>query len=301
MLTIGDFSHLGQVSVRTLRLYDELSLLKPAQVDRFTGYRYYSIDQLPRLNRILTLKDLDFSLEQIAGLLNDSLSADQLRGMFTLKQRQIEKEVHEGQARLARVATRLKQIEQEGQLPGYDVMLKTVGPQAVISLRQVVPTPAEMGRRRCALYSALYDWLEQHQLEPAGLELALYHHSEFSEYNIDMEVAVPVSPLPRQAAAPPLPTGEAVTGRELPAVPEMASVIYQGPAEGVGSAIIALWRWIGLNDYATHGPYREIHLYGRELELTSGRVPVTLELQVPVEKLPASARRAVADHQRATP
>ncbi|HET7143120.1 MAG TPA: helix-turn-helix domain-containing protein, partial [Anaerolineales bacterium] len=82
MLSIGDFSQLGQVSVRTLRLYDELRLFKPARVDRFTGYRYYSVDQLPRLNRILMLKDLGLSLEQIARLLKDNLTADQLRGML---------------------------------------------------------------------------------------------------------------------------------------------------------------------------------------------------------------------------
>src|SRR5690348_9109071 len=59
---ISDFSRLSQVSMRTLRYYDEIGLLKPGQVDCATGYRYYSIDQLPRLNRILALKDLGFEL-----------------------------------------------------------------------------------------------------------------------------------------------------------------------------------------------------------------------------------------------
>ena len=61
MFKIGDFSKLSRVSVKTLRYYDELGLLKPANVDDFTGYRYYVIDQMPRLNRILALKDLGFS------------------------------------------------------------------------------------------------------------------------------------------------------------------------------------------------------------------------------------------------
>jgi DNA-binding transcriptional MerR regulator len=78
MFRIGDFSQLGQVSIRTLRLYDELNLLKPAQIDKFTGYRYYTIDQLPRLNRILALKDLGLSLDQIGDLLKRDLPADQL-------------------------------------------------------------------------------------------------------------------------------------------------------------------------------------------------------------------------------
>ena len=65
MLKIGDFSKLSQVPVKTLRYYDEIGLLKPVQVDRFTSYRYYSFEQLRRLNRILALKDLGLSLEQI--------------------------------------------------------------------------------------------------------------------------------------------------------------------------------------------------------------------------------------------
>jgi len=63
MFKIGEFSKLSQVTVKTLRYYDEIGLLKPAEVDRFTSYRYYSVDQLPRLNRILALKDLGLSLE----------------------------------------------------------------------------------------------------------------------------------------------------------------------------------------------------------------------------------------------
>ena len=57
MFKIGDFSKLGQVSVRMLRHYDQLGLLKPGQIDKFTGYRYYAVEQLVRLNRILFFKD----------------------------------------------------------------------------------------------------------------------------------------------------------------------------------------------------------------------------------------------------
>ena len=82
MFKIGDFSKLIQVSVKKLRYYDEIGLLKPVQVDRFTGYRYYSFEQLPRLNRILALKDLGLSLEQIVQLLNEAVPANTIRGMF---------------------------------------------------------------------------------------------------------------------------------------------------------------------------------------------------------------------------
>ena len=86
MFRIGEFSKLSQVPVKTLRYYDEIGLLRPAKVDDFTGYRYYSADQLPRLNRILALKDLDLSLAQIGELLDGDLPAEQMRGMLRLKQ-----------------------------------------------------------------------------------------------------------------------------------------------------------------------------------------------------------------------
>ena len=98
MLKIGDFSQLGQVSVRTLHHYDERGLSKPAETDGWTGYRFYSVDQLPRLHRILALKDLGFSLDQIGRLVEDDVPAEQLRGMLALKQAEIERQLTQGQA-----------------------------------------------------------------------------------------------------------------------------------------------------------------------------------------------------------
>ena len=63
MFRIGEFSRFSRVSVKMLRHYDELGLLTPAHVDPQSNYRYYSADQLPRLHRIVALKDLGFRLE----------------------------------------------------------------------------------------------------------------------------------------------------------------------------------------------------------------------------------------------
>ena len=93
MFRIGEFSKLSQVSVKTLRYYDQIGLLHPAEVDRFTSYRYYSTDQLHRLNRILALKDLGLSLEQIGLVLDHDLSPDELRGMLRMKQLELEQQV----------------------------------------------------------------------------------------------------------------------------------------------------------------------------------------------------------------
>ena len=55
MFRIGEFSKLMQVSIRMLRYYDEKEILKPAEIDSWTGYRMYSVDQIPILNKIIAL------------------------------------------------------------------------------------------------------------------------------------------------------------------------------------------------------------------------------------------------------
>src|SRR5262249_20222975 len=120
MLKIGEFSKLVQVSVPTLRYYDQVGLLKPVEVDRSTGYRYYSASQLPRLHRILALKGLGFSLEQIAGVLAEGLTPEQMRGMLRLRHAQISQQLTEMQSQLVEVEVRLQQIEREDAISSYD-------------------------------------------------------------------------------------------------------------------------------------------------------------------------------------
>jgi len=95
MIKIGDFSNLAHVSIKTLHHYDDMGLLKPAHIDRFSGYRYYTIQQLATLNRILALKDLGLSLEQVAQLLDDDISPAEMRGMLRLKRMELTARVDE--------------------------------------------------------------------------------------------------------------------------------------------------------------------------------------------------------------
>ncbi len=108
MIRIGDFSRIARVSVQTLRYYDDLGLLKPVEVDRFTGYRYYSFDQLPRLHRILALKDMGLTLEEIARLLRDEPTTEQMMGMLRLKETELAERIDEELHRLERVRARLR-------------------------------------------------------------------------------------------------------------------------------------------------------------------------------------------------
>lgn len=283
MLGIGDFSRLGQVTTRTLRLYDELGLLKPAHVDDATGYRYYSASQLSRLNRILVLKDMGFSLEQIMRLLEGDLPVDQLRGMFMMKQAEVERELKESKTRLGRVSMRLRQIEQEGQLSDYEVIRKSIEPLVVVSARQVVPTGDDISYYRRALFSLVYRWLKQAKTEPPGPEITIYHHAEYVEREIDVEAAVVIDSSVLESSPSLVAANGGVAIRELPAVEQMASVIHHGSFSDCEQAMLALSTWIGAHDLSVMGPCREIHLSGSELECQDYESMV-IEVQLPVEK-----------------
>src|SRR5512142_945348 len=120
-----------------LRYYGQQGLLRPSRTDRLTGYRYYSAEQLPRLNRILALQDLGFSLGQIGDLLSEDLPADQLRGMLKLKKAEMERGIQAEQARLASLEARIRQLERAGQEHQYDVIVRSVRQQLVTTQRGI--------------------------------------------------------------------------------------------------------------------------------------------------------------------
>jgi DNA-binding transcriptional MerR regulator len=271
MLKIGDFSRLSHVPVKTIRYYDEIGLLKPSRVDAFSGYRYYTVDQLHRLTRILTLRDLGFSLEQIGVMLDDSLTAEQIRGMLRLKRAEIEQQIEEEQDRLARVGLRLRQIEQEGSMSKYEVIIKQVNAMRAAALRRVIPSYSATGQ----LMGELIQHIQASGAFPAGPPVALYHDTEFVEKGPDVEVAFPVT---RD-----IPETGGVVMRELSAVETMASVIMPGPYENFPEAYGAIMEWAAANQVEIAGPSREVYLRGPES--TQNPAEYVTEIQFPVRKV----------------
>ncbi|MBN2547941.1 MAG: GyrI-like domain-containing protein [Anaerolineales bacterium] len=271
MFKIGDFSKLAQVSVKTLRHYGKLGLLRPSWIDRFTGYRYYTADQLPRLNRILALKDLGFSLEQIQHLLREDLPAAELRGMMRMKQGDLERQIQAEQSRLERVEERLRQIEQEGALPSYEVVLKSVPAQAVIGVRQVLPGFRHIQQ----LIAELRASLRASSLNAdAAPYLAIYYDAEYRDQGLDVEAAAPLTR--------PVTVTQGALAHDLPAVESMACAIHQGPYERLPEAYSALMTWVETHGYRMAGPNRDVYLQGPE----AGAAAQVTEVQFPVQKKP---------------
>jgi predicted transcriptional regulator YdeE/DNA-binding transcriptional MerR regulator len=278
MLKIGDFSKLAHVTIKTLRHYDELGLLRPVWIDRYTSYRYYALEQLPRLNRILALKDLGFSLEQIGELLHENLPSDRLRQFFDRKQAELQAQVQAEQARLARVAQRLRQIEQEGCLPAHEVTLKALPAAPTASLRAMIPVLDELPQQTGLMRALVNQFVQQNNLCPAGPWLTLFHSPDYAERNLDVEVALPLDGLPRKRLA----TGSRhITLGTLPEVEQAASVLLPGGADPT-AAYSVLYTWAEQAGYLAGAPLREVLLQD-PAPPGSGSAAVTfIETQLPV-------------------
>lgn len=282
MFKIGDFSKLAQVSTRMLRHYDQLGLLVPSHVDEWTGYRYYTIDQLPRLHRLIALKELGFSLEQVAQLLReDEVPVEQLRGMLRMRQAELEQEIRAGQFRLTEVEGRLRQIEQAGKPSDYEIVVKPVDAQPVASVRQVIPHASEMNYFCRVLYERLYAGLASLKIRPLGPEMTIYHAEEYTEVDLDVETAVAVDEAVVQRP-PDTAVDDVIAFRTAPAAELAAALIYEGPFAEIQPAILELLRWVGMHRHTPAGPLRELHLSGPAHVAGRPVETAVVELQLPI-------------------
>ncbi|MBL1079336.1 MerR family transcriptional regulator [Nocardia sp. 2] len=252
MFGIGDFARFGRVSVRMLRHYDQIGLLTPVEVDPSTGYRFYSADQLARLNRIVALKDLGFTLQQVAALLDDRLTVDQMRGMLQLRRAQLANQLAADNARLAGVEARLRRIEKEGVMPDNEIIVKSVEATRVAELSDFA---ADFGDE--AIGPVLTELFER--LDKLVPESGLVVHEPSIAYYEDLGDRVRChAALQVSGTASPASLFEVV---ELAGIPRAATMVHRGPLADLGPAFDVLGRWADENGYAVTCPIREVYLH----------------------------------------
>lgn len=276
---IGDFARLSRVPVKTLRYYDEIGLLKPIGVDRYTRYRYYAADQLVVLNRILSLKELGFSLEQIGQLLESDLSPEQLRRMLLKRRREIEGQIEGQKGMLRRIEQRLKEIDQQGRLDEQLIVLKTIDPLWVAAAEQVIASYTEAEDTFAELFALVHGDLSQRGVRSSGLGVAIYHDQDADGENVRIEAAIQ---LPTA-----LPSSAKVRVYQLPALNPAACLIYQGPYGSIGQAYGAILDWTQANFYCPDRPAREVYLAFDPQGETSQPL---IEIQIPVTKIKESQK-----------
>jgi DNA-binding transcriptional MerR regulator len=277
MFKIGDFSRIARVSCRLLRYYDEIGLLKPGSIERDSGYRYYSASQLPRLNRILVLKELGLTLEEIARVLDSNLSAAELRGMLMVRRSDAQRALTEEMDRLRHIESRIAQIDAEGELSVDDVIMRSEPAQRLLSVRRIVPSFVAARDLIRELSESLRALKAKGVL---GRLTALAHAQEFELDLIDVEVGFIVEgTLPDGLR---LASGEPLSVRELPAVERMATCVRIGPPERAHLITAKIGVFLEANGYTLAGPSREVFLQPPRPDRMEESV---VEMQFPIAKL----------------
>ncbi|MGW0519412.1 MerR family transcriptional regulator [Crossiella sp. NPDC003009] len=254
MLSIGDFARHGRVSVRMLRHYDRIGLLRPDRVDAATGYRYYRAAQLARLNRVIALKELGFTLDQVQSIVDERVNAEELRGMLRLRQAELAASISAERQRLNFVEARLRIIESEGHMPSTDIVVKSL---PAVRIAELTGTAADFAPGSISpvigpLYDRLFENLGRAGVTPVGPTIAYYELPEGEDGPITIHAGVPVNAEPA--------AGQDFAIVDLPEVPQAATLVHHGPMMEVGGSFQTLATWVEANGYRTAGPHREYYL-----------------------------------------
>lgn len=256
MLKIGEFSKIAQVSIKTLRYYDQIGLLKPEHIDRYSGYRYYSLIQLVRLNRILALKDLDFSLDQIRDLLKQDLPVASLEVMLQNKADELRQHIQNEHGRLLRVENRLQNLKSGFDAHLSPIVLKSTPQQLAITVRQVLYNSQSLKEWRSVQLEKIERKLAALNQPVTGPSLLIYHQDEFRETNLDVEVGMilpePIKPLHRTLKEHPFRLAS------LDEVNQMASIVTTQTTGPLSRAYTSIVQWTQANGFRPIGPWREL-------------------------------------------
>lgn len=243
MLKIGSFSRIAGVSIRLLHYYEELGLFYPAYIDSSTGYRYYQMEQVKKLNKIIALKDLGLTLHEIKQYVVDEISKDELKGMLKLKQSQVYNSIEAELIRLRRIEYRLQQLDSDSESLTEDVIIKEVPAQHYISMRnRQLPINQFMDFVDTSIHS-----LPAHYQGTPGVLTVLEHSEAFPETYFDLEAGY-AFPSDNDKLA------------ELPFTRQMATLLHVG-GWGTGmNSYIALGLWIEQHGFDVAGATREVYM-----------------------------------------
>ena len=272
MFKIGEFARIADVSAHLLRHYDDIGLFQPIKTDAQTGYRYYSMEQLPRLHRIMALRDLGLTLDQITRLLDGDLADCEIRGMLTLKRSQVEQTIAEEHARLKRIESRLHQLEHPDAFHEYAVVSKEVAPISYLSTGWQQFTDSQS-------VHIVREARQRLKLDNSFL-LVLVHDQPTDDGRHNIEVGFPVDHT--------YPNGVTLSGgyqmqvRPLAGVSHMATAIHHGPRVTIGNAYQAIFTWMEHNGYhfQPEASARERYLAAALKDTETENI---IEIQIPLE------------------
>jgi effector-binding domain-containing protein len=246
LVPIGRFSKMTRLSVKALRLYDEIGLLPPAHVDPSSGYRYYDLGQANRAAAVRILRLVDMPLDEIRAIVEADNTELAHKHLVIHRERLAERLA--AQERTLVFLEALIQRE-EATMP-YDVKITEETPQLIAATKKHT-TLRRIGDDIGAGFGVLIETLGREGVAASGPPLIVYHHVIDAETDGDIEICVPVSGA--------IDGNSDVYGRELEGGP-MATTVHRGPHEEIAPAYHTLTGWISEHGHEIAGPPREIYL-----------------------------------------
>ncbi len=273
MYSIGEYSRIAQVSKRLLRYYDEIGLFQPIKVDPESGHRYYSASQLPELNRILALKELGLSLDQIRRFIKDDISLEEIQGMLLMKKAELEQQVLDELKRIRTIESRLNHIKNRANYV-RDVVVKQVPQQKLIGMRKVISNSETADN----LFWSVMKAISSDNDTTYGAMTIVLHEDDINGNQIDAELGC----LLNKKSHSSLTTydGMNLAPRELPAA-TMATFIPPTSSCAKLLGYNAIGEWAEANQFSLAGPVRLVFL---ELPKQPGDSDFVMEIQFPVCK-----------------
>lgn len=268
MFQIGEFSKLTQVTIRMLRYYDEVGLLKPAEIDPWTGYRLYSVEQIPVLNRIIYLRDSGFNVSEIAVALRIN-DPQELVAQLDLKYMEVEQTIKMEQEKLKKIEFAKSEILHKKSEMHYNIAIKSISSYPVLSLRRIIDDYYQEGR----LWQELSAFAQEHQIQVSKDTFSIYYDTDYREKEVDVELCAVVKKLGKSQ--------DGLTFRNSESVPMMACTMVYGPFSNIAGAYCGFAEWLQKNSqYEMSGPTRQIVHRGPWNEGNPEKY--LIELQIPI-------------------
>ncbi|MBP5687856.1 MAG: MerR family transcriptional regulator [Muribaculaceae bacterium] len=249
-LTIGEFSQLLQVTVKTLRHYEQKGLLLPDEVDEWTGYRYYSIDQMQKLQAIRDLQRLGFSLDEIKDLFDDNSHIPSIQ-QLTEKIKETEAQL---KALIARCNLLLDWRNARKEMKTMEKFSIQSLPEIIVAThREIVPNYAALGPLCVEKIGPEMQRLGC-KCPPPGYCFTVVHNKEYTLTDIDIEYCEQVEEMGEDSAF--------IQFKRLPAVPKVLRMKHVGPYERFYESYIEAFRYIEEHGYKPIGQHRTCYIYG---------------------------------------
>ena len=249
-LRIGEFSQLMQVTVKTLRHYEQKGLLLPNEVDEWTGYRYYGIGQMQTLQAIRDLQRLGFSLDEIKDLFDE--------GSHTPSIRQIEEKIRETEAQLGQLIARRDQLhglrDSRKHITSMEKFSIQLLPAIIVaSHREIIPNYAALGPLCVETIGPEMQRLGC-KCPPPGYCFTMEHAKEYTPTDIDIEYCEQVEEMGKDSAI--------IQFKRLSAVPKALCMKHVGPYERFYESYVEAFRYIEEHGYKIVGQHRTCYVDG---------------------------------------